>query len=162
MPRPLYLDCEFNGNGGHLISIALYDPKDNKEFYEVSDLWQTTVKYNEDYHGLKTWVRENVIPMLAKKAILETNIKGYLLQFLSSFEEDIIIYADWPEDFIHLLRLLYTVNPNTKVPSKLITNLKMELITTGDDFVPALPHNALSDAKTLYLNHMRDKGAKIT
>lgn len=154
MTRALYLDCEFNGDGGSFISIALFDPFDNLEFYEVSRFWLDLIKYHEDAGGMKNWVKENVVPMFGKKAIMEHEIKAKLVNFLSQFVDDIVIYADWPEDFIHLLKLLYAVNPNNQIPSKLVAKLKMELITTGDGHVSKLPHNALEDAKALYLNHM--------
>lgn len=152
MLRPLYLDCEFNSHRGHLISLALYDPLENKNFYEVDDLWETTVKYPES-HGLTVWVRENVIPMLCKKAIPDHQMRALLTNYLYEFD-DLIIYADWPDDFVHLMRLLCYVESNDNIPKKIIPNLKFELITTPDKHISRLPHNALEDAKALHLNHM--------
>lgn len=158
----LYLDCEFNGNNGHLISIALYNPK-GESFYEVDDFWISLSRIADPFDGhdaLKPWVRENVIPMLNKKAISIEQIKGKLSDYLA-FEDDVTIYADWPEDFVHLCKLLFIINVNTETPRKLIEKLTMKLITTPDTHVSKLPHNALEDAKALYLNHLEMKKVSV-
>lgn len=157
----LYLDCEFNGTHGFLISLALYNPKGNGyDFYEVEE-WESMF-VNEERGGLKQWVKENVIPKLIKKSIYRMELQAKLLTYFSNFNEndEIIIYADWPEDFVHLLKLLVTVNPNTHVPSKCLPKLTMKLITTPDTHISNMPHNALEDAKALYLNHFAMEARK--
>ena len=53
----LFLDCEFNGFGGELISMALVD--ENEDFlYEVLPCTNPT-----------SWVKDNVIPKLKKQPI---------------------------------------------------------------------------------------------
>lgn len=152
MSRPLYLDCEFNGNKGHFLSMGIYDPLENKNFYEVSKIWSELIKYNEEFGGMKKWVLDNVVPVFNKLSIDELQLRTNLQSYLSSFE-DVIIYADWPEDFAHLMYFLCYLSPNTNIPMKLVPSLKMELITTPDTHKSNLPHNALEDAKALYLNH---------
>lgn len=153
MSRHLYLDCEFNGTRGSFLSMGIYDPKEGINFYEVSANWKDLLKYSYEYGGMQPWVLDNVIPCLNKKAIdeleLSRNLQAYLVKF-----EDPIIYADWPEDFVHLMSMLHYTPPNTIVPMKLVSNLKMELITTPGIYISAIPHNALEDAKALYHNHM--------
>jgi hypothetical protein len=160
MSRPLYLDCEFNGHNGYLISIALYDPLENKNFYEVDDFWAKAVKYRHSLQnvystGVNKWVLENVIPKLNKKGVEENIIIANLTNYLYEFDiKDLIIYADWPDDFAHLMKLLRIMDTTNNAPIKIVPNLKFELITTPDKFVSVLPHNALEDAKALYLNHL--------
>lgn len=49
----LYIDCEFNGFGGQLISMALV-AEDGTEFYEVVPLLEEVTP----------WVAEHVMPVL--------------------------------------------------------------------------------------------------
>jgi hypothetical protein len=53
----LFLDCEFNGFGGELISMALVDG-DGNYFYEVLPCLEPI-----------NWVKENVLPMLDKQPV---------------------------------------------------------------------------------------------
>lgn len=149
----LYLDCEFNGNKGAFISMALY--RLNREsFYEVNHDWEYWITKDKDQGGINPWVKNNVIPMLLKPAISFMEIQAKLVTYLQELKTDkIIVYADWPEDFKHFLDYLFTINPNTQIPSKLISKLTMELITTPDTHKSKYPHNALADAEALYLNH---------
>lgn len=145
----LYLDVEFNGTMGQFISIALINPFDIDDyFYMVDADWTDLAKTNK----LKPWVAQNVIPFLNCHGDRLVLIKTKLVQYLDE-HKGYIIYADWPEDFVHLLVLLMVVNPNTQVPSKMVNALKMKLITTPDHFVSTVPHNALEDARALYRNH---------
>ena len=143
----LYLDVEFNGTRGEMISLALYDPLSGDNFYEVCRNWEDM--------KLIEWVKRNVIPVTGKPGIRYTELQTALVQYLTKIGEDIVIYADWPEDFIHLLDLLFVVNSGGA--GKHIQRMRMELITTPDTHKPEIPHNALSDAKALYLNHMSMK-----
>lgn len=154
--RELYLDVEFNGTHGQLISLALYDPKHGNNFYEVDHSWYEYIKRDEGEEGaLIDWVRDNVIPVLGQKAIRRVELQTKLIDYLSKLEDDdIIIYADWPEDFIHLCRLLFKPSFNERPPFKLAPSLTMKLITTPDDHKSVIPHNALEDARALYANHM--------
>jgi hypothetical protein len=54
----LFLDCEFNGFGGELISMALVD-ENERYFYEVLPCINLT-----------SWVLNNVIPILNKQALI--------------------------------------------------------------------------------------------
>ena len=89
----LFLDCEFNGLGGELISMALVD-EDGHSFYEVLTCT----------HPIP-WVAKNVIPKLAQAPIFLTEFKNKLCLFLNEYTE-IHVIADWAEDlslFMHSL-----------------------------------------------------------
>ena len=77
----LFLDCEFNGFGGELISMALVD-ENEKYFYEVLPCMNPT-----------SWVFNNVIPILNKQAIDLKEFKKNLFNFLNHYET-IHIVAD--------------------------------------------------------------------
>lgn len=130
----LFLDAEYNGFGGDLISIALVsnDGTGRNAFYEVRELPEHPVP----------WVKHNVIPVLRKKPIADPVLQKRLVDFLTRHPGQDII-ADWPEDFIHLLKLLGTI-PGWAYR----LNLTMRLVKT-DELNSETPHNALSDAKAL-------------
>lgn len=145
----LFLDCEFNGHYGELISVALHDRFEGYDFYEVSHDWEYWIKLGT----LKEWVVSNVIPKLNKSGISPLQLQSKLITYLAQFEgAEITIYADWPEDFIHFCNLLFRPAFNEIPPSKIIPSIIMKIITTVDHHVSALPHNALEDAKALALN----------
>jgi hypothetical protein len=77
----LFLDCEFNGFGGELISMALVD-ENERYFYEVLPCINPT-----------SWVLDNVIPILNKQTIDLKEFQNTLFKFLNHYET-IHIVAD--------------------------------------------------------------------
>jgi hypothetical protein len=128
----LFLDTEFSSFGGQLISIAIVSD-DGDEFYAVRHLPTK----------MHPWVRENVVPVLAQDPEDDTSIKRRLVAFLNR-QKGQPIYADWPEDFTHLLYLL--CEPNGFRYD--VGDLEMHLVR-GIPTEPDIPHNALSDARAL-------------
>ena len=137
----LYLDCEFNGFEGDLISIALVSD-DGKEFYEAIACSNPI-----------PWVAENVIPKIGKtELVTRPLVTKRLSGFLSQFKK-ITIIADWPSDFKHFLDCLILG------PGMMISIPKMEMHMVSIRVESENKHNALSDARALrcaYLN-----GAKL-
>jgi len=136
---PLYLDCEFNGYRGKLISLALYNPNGD-HFYEVAD-------YKFYWEPIEPWVIANVLPKLNKEPLDEPYFGLKLREYLLKYPYD-TIYSDWPEDFSLLLQLL--CGPRGL---KYVHTLKFELITVEEKAENLNKHNALNDALTLYLDH---------
>lgn len=130
----LFLDCEFNGFGGELISMALVD-ENEKYFYEVLPCMNPT-----------SWVFNNVIPILNKQAIDLKEFKKNLFNFLNHYET-IHIVADWPEDFSLFLTTLMLQQGVCMTTPK----LTMELwgSDTNQTIDSEIPHNALQDAFAL-------------
>lgn len=124
----IYIDCEWNGTGGRLISMALV-AEDGREFYEVL-ICETPVE----------WVAKNVMPILNKKAIPFVDFDRKLELFLSQFES-LNIIADWPEDIERFCAALI-VAPGERLNTP---PLSMEIIRI--DAEPKIPHNALEDAR---------------
>ena len=135
----LFLDCEFNGFGGELISLALID-ENNQYFYEVLE-----------YKNPIAWVVEHVIPILNQAPISLERFQKQLQNFLNQYDA-IEIIADWPEDFALFSRsLIVSAGRCLTIPP-----LKMQLwMEETNTHVPSKqPHNALADARALKLSYL--------
>lgn len=128
---PLYLDVEFNSFRGQTISLAMAHTN-GAEFYEVLPAPK----------NIHPWVAQNVMPILNKPAIQPITFRLKLWHFLLKYNGE-SIYADWPEDFAHLMQ--WSCAENGKAPNLRLT---MHLIKSGA-FEPEQRHNALSDAHGL-------------
>ncbi len=124
----LFLDCEFNGFKGQLISMALVSEQGH-EWYEVLHCPNPI-----------DWVAENVMPVLYKQPTNHSYIAPSLQFFLSQFTT-IHIVADWPEDIQHFCRALIT-GPGQRISTPPLT---LEILRI--DSVSEIPHNALHDAR---------------
>jgi hypothetical protein len=124
----LFLDCEFNGFKGQLISMALVS-EDGKEWYEVLDCKNPV-----------EWVAENVMPILFKPTTDPILFALSLQIFLSQFPT-IHIVADWPEDIQHFIAALITG------PGQRINTPPLTLQILRIDSISEIPHNALHDAR---------------
>lgn len=127
----LYLDCEFNGFLGDLISMALVD-EDGREWYETLPC-----------ENPNPWVIDNVIPILQKEPIPFQQFQKKLLSFLKIYSS-LHIIADWPEDIALFCNSLIT-GPGTR----LVTPHLMFEIHQPSVNESQLPHNALADARAL-------------
>ena len=132
-----FLDTEFNGFGGELISIAL-EPEDASlpPFYEAIACEVPT-----------PWVVENVLPMLETKPLSRGEVADRFAEYLDDDEGPVLI-ADWPEDITHAARLLVT-GPGKMKP---VRSIRFELV--DPDIVGPYPpataqHNARHDAMRL-------------
>ncbi len=137
----LYLDSEFDGHGGSLISLALAGD-DGSRWYGVF----------AEYAAFD-WVIENVIPHLYG---MKPTVDGApeLLRFsLAEYlrgRGGCTIWADWPDDFAHLMRLM----SGPFYSDSFMIPCTMQLIVTPDgEPKPEIPHNALSDAIALMKWH---------
>ena len=137
----LFLDTEFNGFGGRLISLALVPENDTqREFYkeiQISD-------------QLEPWVKDNVVPHLVLTPCSHNEFQQALAQYLWEVG-DCTIIADWPDDIKYFCESLIT-GPGMML--KMLHNIKFEL-DFGIDYTSQVPHNALHDARAIrefYMN----------
>lgn len=132
----IFIDCEFNGFGGDLISMALVS-EDGSEFYEVLNL--------ENDKWVDPWVAKNVIPHLNKKPTTKRIFQTSLWSFINQWKE-IHIIADWPDDIKYFCMSLITA-PGVAIntPSKLTMEVDRSLNTKTSELL----HNALEDAKAI-------------
>ncbi len=139
-----FLDTEFNGFGGELISLALVPEHGDEEFYVLLPLPET----------LHPWVERHVVPYLNsvpaglqhdRMSRLEaaTAVTAYLRN-----DDDPVIVADWPDDIAYFCQLLIT-GPGDMVPTG---SLRFEFVSSPGFSTAAIsrvPHNALHDARAL-------------
>lgn len=132
----LYLDTEFNGFGGELISLALVG--DDDSWYECLDCKNPT-----------KWVNKNVIPNLEKIPISKSAFQESLGAFLRQFN-NIAIIANWPEDFKHFCDCLI-IDGDKCINTPPITMLLRRDLKANN--YSKVEHNALSDAVALMERH---------
>ena len=131
----LFLDTEFNGFGGKLISMALVpEDKTKPEFYKELHITEQ----------LEPWVRENVVPHLILPPMGYGEFQNALANYLWNVGESIII-ADWPDDIRYFCESLIT-GPGQMI--NLMNNVKFEL-DFGIEYESLVPHNALHDARAI-------------
>jgi len=131
----LFLDTEFNGFGGKLISMALVPEDDSKPaFYKEIEMTDQ----------LDPWVRQNVVPYLIQAPCSYCEFQQHLTDYLWTIGECTII-ADWPDDIRYLCESLITGPGECISP---IYNMKFE-IDFSVDYQSLVPHNALEDAKAI-------------
>ncbi len=137
----LFLDTEFNGFGGKLISMALV-PEDNTkhEFYREIDITEQ----------LDPWVRDNVVPHLVLEPSTYYEFQCALAQYLWEIGECTIV-ADWPDDIRYFCEALIT-GPGQMFG--FIPNIKFEL-DLGIEYESQVPHNALHDAFAIRNTYVR-------
>jgi len=151
MSKPtLFLDTEFNGFGGTLLSMALVG-LDGEEFYEVIE--------NND--PINPWVAENVVPLLNKDPINRYDFCSRLEAFLEQHMKGgrLRIVADWPADIQYFLQYIM----DEQDQSRMIVGLEnIDLIMDRNlrFYQSKVPHNALEDARAmraLYIADGRDE-----
>lgn len=130
----IWIDTEFNGFGGELISVGLV-AADGREFYEVLGCCAPV-----------PWVQEHVMPFLVQDQVTRRTLQNKLQKWLHCYDS-IELVADWPTDIEHFCSLLI-IGPGQYL---LIPPLTIELIThlANTASTSELPHNALADAKAL-------------
>lgn len=131
----LFLDTEFNGFGGELISIALVSDngRNANEFYAVRPLPESPTP----------WVQEHVLPVLGANPIPDVVLRQCLLDYLYQHKGELIV-MDWYEDLTLFLNLL-TTEPGRAYR----LDLSFRLIHPNGSLDSKVPHNALHDARAL-------------
>jgi hypothetical protein len=138
-----FLDTEYNGWGGALLSLALV-PEHGEELYLTLD-WDG---------ALEQWVERNVVPYLdsVPEALVSPRMsRADAARTISHYlagDPDPLVVADWPED-IALLSALLVTGPGVMAE---VPYLRFEMVAlTGFSTASnsKVPHNALHDARAL-------------
>lgn len=130
----LFIDTEFNGFCGELISLALVS-ETGQEFYEVLECRNPV-----------TWVAAHVIPFLEKPPVTRSEFQARLQHFLYGFiGQDIQIIADWPDDIKYFCESLIT-GPGVAINHPPLTFVLDRTLSSEGSKVP---HNALWDARAI-------------
>ena len=139
-----FLDTEFNGFGGELLSLALVPEEGADEFY-------VTLACEA---RLLPWVEQHVAPFLdhvpagLQSPRLSRKDAAVSVSHYLAMDPEPLIAADWPEDIAQFCNLLMT-GPGEMVP---VPPLSFQLIPLGGFSTAAnsrVPHNALHDARAL-------------
>lgn len=139
----LFLDNEYDGHLGRLISMALVTEDGEHEFYEVVQGPTPT----------EAWVRDNVMPILGKDAIPYDEFQRRLRTFLKRFA-GVLVIADYPEDIKLFMETLIT-GPGESMLDHVTAVCDDDLTCKKAE----IRHNALSDARALRLDWLMKNGA---
>lgn len=133
-----FLDCEFDGYGGPLLSIALYNPSGEHFYVEI------------DQEAKDPWVIENVLPLLKEKKVSRDTAAQMLSEYLKTYYDlhTITIYADWPDDIRHFCELLIT-GPGEMIK---VSNITFKLDLSISSSKSKVPHHALHDAEAIFFD----------
>jgi hypothetical protein len=139
-----FLDTEFNGFGGELISLALVPEHGDQEFYALLELPE----------ALHPWVERHVVPYLnavpqsvQHGTMSRLEAANALVDYFTGDPQPVIV-ADWPDDIAYFCSLIIT-GPGDMVP---IGSLTFEFVSSPGFSTAAIsrvPHNALHDARAL-------------
>ena len=138
-----FLDTEYNGFGGALLSLALV-PDDGDELY-------LTLKTEEP---LVDWVERHVVPYLdtVPESLscprLSRRDAAHALERYLRHDEDPLIVADWPEDILHFCNLMMT-GPGDMIELRDVTFRLVPMTNFSTAANSKVPHNALHDARAL-------------
>lgn len=138
-----FLDTEFNGWGGALLSLALV-PDHGEELYLVL----------QHEGAVEPWVERNVMPYLdtvpegLRSPPLSRADAAIALSYYFDSDEHPLIVADWPEDIAQINMLLLT-GPGLMVPMPRVTFMLVALEGFSTAANSVVPHNALHDARAL-------------
>lgn len=137
-----YLDCEFDGMGGPLLSMALVC-EDGDEIYFIHR--------RANALAVDGWVRANVLPILYKgKPTLVGELEdlpAHIAGFIAD-DTDPEIIADWPDDFTYFAPAVL-MGPGTMISIPTLTMRVVRVDAYPTDLDGAMQHNALWDARAL-------------
>lgn len=135
-----FLDTEFNGFGGELISLALVG-EDGRELYLATHCEKPV-----------EWVAENVIPIIrchgAEPFDIGPNFFGRAIALFLDGDLEPIIVADWPDDIRYFCQALI-VGPGQMVNIPGPIQFEVHRVESYPTTFGAIQHNALWDARAL-------------
>lgn len=131
----LFLDTEFNGFNGPLISMALVP-----ESAYLPPFYESLGCENPE-----PWVAEHVMPILDAEPVSMDTLQRKLGYYLNTFFDEVTIIADWHEDIAHFCDTL-TTGPGVRIQTPF---LRFEIRRDLDTVPPLIQHNALSDAEAM-------------
>ncbi|GAA0866152.1 hypothetical protein GCM10009115_27640 [Sphingopyxis soli] len=132
-----YLDAEFNGFGGALISIGLApENADHPRFYGAVECRDPT-----------PWVAAHVLPVLDTDPVAYEALQDAFADYLAPDPHPVLV-ADWPEDIVHAARLLATSDGRRLIVSAVSFELA-EVVSFSSAELSDVPHNAYHDAVAL-------------
>lgn len=138
-----FLDTEYNGVGGELLSLALV-PDSGDDLY-------LTFKSSAP---ISDWVERHVIPYLDSVPEqlscprLSRKDAAHALERYLRHDQEPLIVADWPEDIAQFCNLMVT-GPGDMIDARHIVFRLMPMSNFSTAANSRVPHNALHDARAL-------------
>jgi len=138
-----FLDTEYNGIGGELLSLALV-PDDGDELYLT---FRTS-------GPLLDWVELHVVPYLDSVSEqlscprLSRQDAAHALERYLRHDGDTLIFADWPEDIAQFCNLMIT-GPGDMIDVRDVNFRLLPMTNFSTAANSKVPHNALHDARAL-------------
>ena len=138
-----FLDTEFNGSGGELLSLALV-PDDGDDLYLTLKTANAPVE----------WVERHVVPyldsvpeQLSCPRLSREDAAQALERYLRHDDEPVIV-ADWPEDVAQFCNLMIT-GPGDMIDVRHVIFQLAPMSNFSTAANSKVPHNALYDARAL-------------
>jgi hypothetical protein len=138
-----FLDTEYNGIGGELLSLALV-PDEGEELY-------LTLRNSAP---LLEWVERHVLPYLDSVPEqlscprLTRKDAAHALERYLRHDEEPLIFADWPEDVAQFCNLMIT-GPGDMIDVRHVIFRVIPMTNFSTAANSRVPHNALHDARAL-------------
>jgi hypothetical protein len=132
----IYVDTEFDGWGGDLISMGMV-AENGLEFYAELDV---QIK--------DPWVHEHVVPLLEGPRLSWGQFQIDMETYIRRCGADITFVADWPDDIAWVCRALLT-GPGRIMSSPRRLNFIIDRNLPDTSEHSATPHHALCDARAL-------------
>lgn len=143
-----YLDCEFNGMDGEILSLALVPEFGGPLYLVRSDMPA----------NIEPWVAENVIPILMDvdrghapnpTDVCELEDWAHKIEGYLDFDSEITIVTDWPDDIKYFCELIIT-GPGEMIEIRPSLKFEMHRVDAYPTTLPdAVRHNAYWDALAL-------------
>lgn len=152
-----YLDTEFNGMGGELLSLALVSEAPIGGVYLANKAVRRAAEWSKTQPHIKTpgidpWVWKNVLPIIELKndglQWDSLDMFSYWIGHVLGGDPDPIIVTDWPDDIKYFCQCLIT-GPGEMID---IPGIKFEVVRVDaypTDLPGAVQHNAYWDAMAL-------------
>lgn len=138
-----FLDTEYNGPGGELMSLALV-PDDGDDLYLT---FKTSAPLVE-------WVERHVTPYLDSVPEqlscprLSREDAAHALERYLRHDDEVLIIADWPEDIAQFCDLMIT-GPGDMIDVRHVIFRLAPMSNFSTAANSKVPHNALYDARAL-------------
>ena len=138
-----FLDTEYNGPGGELMSLALV-PDDGDDLYLT---FKTSAPLVE-------WVERHVTPYLDSVPEqlscprLSREDAAHALERYLRHDDEVLIIADWPEDIAQFCDLMIT-GPGDMIDVRHVIFRLAPMSNFSTAANSKVPHNALHDARSL-------------
>lgn len=140
-----FIDTEFDGFGGDLISMALVREDGHHRYWVL----QTAVNAKNE------WVINNVLPLIYKgspQIVVNTiDLSRQIYRFLKK-DQDITIIADWPDDIKYFCSTMVFGAGQCRG----LTKVKFQFDRQYGSSESKYPHNALYDALAIEQNYMKN------